>query len=165
MAITTIQSHTHFLARDPLYDTEKPYSLRFTAPEGFPRANIRLERHGITVRDIRAGTKPTLTKDGCTLLDDFTTQMNYSDYDDEDKIKEIYLRDVANHLKALFSAQHVQIFEHTVGRESPSMAPSSDHSSPSNRCLYMTGSKTTRHLPNKHRTSLHLQPAYIYRPC
>jgi hypothetical protein len=48
------------------------------------------------------------------LLDDFATQMKYSDYDDEDKIKAVYLRDVANRLKTLLNAQHVQIFEHTV---------------------------------------------------
>jgi hypothetical protein len=128
MATATVQSHTHFLARDPLYDAEKPYSLRFTAPEGFPRANIRLERHGITVRDVRADSKPvTLSEDGCMLLDDFTTQMTYSDYDDEDKIKAVYLRDVANRLKALLNAQHVQIFEHTVGHAIPSSSHGAQH--------------------------------------
>ena len=115
MASSTVLTSTHFLQRDPLYDTEKPYSLRFSAPEGFPRANILLQKHLISVRDIRhASTPPSLKDDGCVLLDDFQTQMQYDDFDNDNTVKRIYLRDVANRLKQLLGAQHVQIFEHTV---------------------------------------------------
>ena len=51
--VDTLHSSTHLLKRGALYDTEKPYSLRFTPPEGFPRANINPERHDIDFHDIR----------------------------------------------------------------------------------------------------------------
>lgn len=41
--------------------------------------------------------------------------MEYEDFDDEERIKEVYLKEVANCLKTLLGARHVQIFEHTVG--------------------------------------------------
>jgi hypothetical protein len=40
--------------------------------------------------------------------------MEYEDFDNEDMIKEVYLKEVANCLKRFLGAQHVQIFEHTV---------------------------------------------------
>jgi hypothetical protein len=112
----TVQTHTHFLQRDKFYDTEKPYSLRFTPPEGFPRANIKLEKHNIKIRDIRdlsEHDRPSFQDDGCTLLD-LRSKMEYEDFDDDEKVKEVYLREVADCLKGFLSAQHVQIFEHTV---------------------------------------------------
>lgn len=108
-----VLTHTHYLQRDKLYATEKPYSLRFTPPQGFPRANIRLEKRHIKIRDIRELPKPSFSEDGCTLLD-LQTEMEYHDFDDEEKVKEVYLKEVANCLKAFLSAQHIQIFEHTV---------------------------------------------------
>ena len=115
---TTVLSYTHFLAREPLYETEKPYTLRFTAPQGLARANIKLERHNITVRDIRnASAQPTLENDGCLLLDNFYSTLRYEDFDDDDIVKAVYLKEVANRLKQVLNAQHVQIFEHTVSSD------------------------------------------------
>lgn len=109
-----VQTYTHFLRRDPLYATEKPYSLRLTPPTGFPRTNIKLEKRDIKIRNIRGpGSKPSFEEDGCSLLD-LRTEMQHADFDDEEKIKEIYLKEVANCLKTFLGAQHVQIFEHTV---------------------------------------------------
>ncbi|KAL9093918.1 MAG: hypothetical protein Q9165_003841 [Trypethelium subeluteriae] len=109
-----IQSRTHFLQSDELYDREKPYSLRFTPPEGSPRANIKLEKHDIHVRDVRQG-KGNLDfhKDGLAILG-FESKMTYADYDDEHIVKDVFLREVSNLLKYFLGAQHVQVFEHTV---------------------------------------------------
>ncbi|KAL1638134.1 hypothetical protein SLS58_008971 [Diplodia intermedia] len=109
-----VLSHAHFLQRDDLYTKEKPYSLRYTPPEGFPRANIRLERHDIRVRDVRA-VKDELSfeRDGCEIVH-LSSQMKYADWDDDSTIKSVFLREVADHLRKALNAQHVQIFEHTV---------------------------------------------------
>ncbi|OMP83096.1 hypothetical protein BK809_0004477 [Diplodia seriata] len=120
-----VQTHTHFLQRDALYDEEKPYSLRYTPPAGFPRANIKLERHGIRVRDVRpAKDDLSFERDGFEVID-FSSQMKYQDWDDDSKIKSVYLREVADRLRKALGACHVQIFEHTVG-----MAPNIDTTVP-----------------------------------
>ncbi|KAK5107687.1 hypothetical protein LTR62_000922 [Meristemomyces frigidus] len=109
-----VESYTHFLRRDSLYDEVKPYSLRYTAPDGFPRANILLDRHNISIRDVRTQKQHlSLEENGCFIWD-FTTSLGYSKFDDESAIKGVYLPEVSRALCQLLGAAKVQIFEHTV---------------------------------------------------
>ncbi|KAF2092426.1 hypothetical protein NA57DRAFT_82282 [Rhizodiscina lignyota] len=109
-----VYSNTHFLRRDELYHTVKPYSLRFTPPEGFPRANIKLEKHEISIHDVRAQKNNlNFKRDGATILE-LASKMSYDDFDDDELVKDIFLREVSNQLKLFLGAQHVQIFEHTA---------------------------------------------------
>lgn len=111
-----LETHTHFLKRLPLYNEEKPYSLRYTPPAGFPRANIEVERQEIQIQDIRSRVASlSLAQDGCEILR-IASRMKYEDYDDDEKTKAIYLREVAETLCRHLGAQRVQIFEHTVRR-------------------------------------------------
>ncbi|RMZ90250.1 hypothetical protein DV736_g2529, partial [Chaetothyriales sp. CBS 134916] len=100
--------------RDPLYETEKPYSLRFEAPEGFPRANIKLDKRDIVVHDVRDTRLPDFEKEGAALVP-FESVISYHEFDDEQVIQKVFLKQVSNFLKTFLKAQHVQIFEHTVG--------------------------------------------------
>lgn len=111
-----VQSYTHFLRRDKLYDGEKPYSLRFTPASGFPRANIMLDRREINIHDIRA-EKDQLSCDshGCFVWD-FSSRMTYGDFDDKAKVRDVYLGEVADALRDRLGADKVQVFEHTVQR-------------------------------------------------
>ena len=146
-----VQTYTHFLRRDALYATEKPYSLRFTPPTGFPRTNIKLEKHDIKIRNIRgSGLKPSFTEDGCSLLD-LRTEMQHADFDDEEKIKEIYLKEVSNCLKTFLSAQHVQIFEHTVR---VSILNCSGVGVSCSRIASREGEEASRYFPHIYRTAL-----------
>ena len=107
-------SDTHFLQRDSLYEVEKPYSLRFTPPSTFPRANIKLEKHTISINDIRSKHKPvTFAQHGFEILP-FKSRLPYADFDDDDAVKRVYLREAANLIRDFLGAQNVQIFEHTV---------------------------------------------------
>lgn len=113
---TMLTTHTHFLKRLSLYDEEKPYSLRYTPPLGFPRANIEVERHEIRIEDIRPRLASlTLAQDGCEILR-IVSRMRYEDFDNEETTKSIYLREVADTLCRRLGAQRVQVFEHTVRR-------------------------------------------------
>lgn len=114
LGANTLDSYTHFLKKDPLYDGEKPYSLRFTPPKDFAGANIKLERHKLRVRDVRdEKDELSLAKDGCVIWD-FRSQMTYKDFDDDSKVREVYLTEVADALRNQLGAERVQIFEHTV---------------------------------------------------
>ena len=101
-----------------MYEEEKPYSLRFTAPDGFPRANIKLDRHDLHIHDIRSKKAGlSLEKDGCFVWN-LHSRMRYDDFSDEAKVREVYLTEVADGLRARLGADRVQIFEHTVGSHS-----------------------------------------------
>ena len=107
----------YFLKPQELYLTEKPYSLRFVPPETFPRSNIALERHkDVSIVDIRSKVHQlSFEKNGFRIMQ-LQSKMHYDDFDDEEKIVKIYLREVANKLRDELGAKHVHIFEHTVGQ-------------------------------------------------
>lgn len=114
-----LNTRTPFFKRLPLYSEEKPYSLRYTPPSGFPRANIEVEQHKILVDDVRPHLASlSLAKYGCKILP-IASRMQYADFDDEESIKAVYLREVADLLCQHLGAQRVQIFEHTVRRRHP----------------------------------------------
>ncbi|KAL0263693.1 hypothetical protein SLS55_002674 [Diplodia seriata] len=118
-----VLSHTHFLQRDDLYIEEKPYSLRYTPPEGSSRANIKLELHEIRVRDVRpVKDKLSFETDGCAIVD-LGSRMKYEDWDDDSQVKAVYLREVADLLRRVLGACHVQIFEHTQVRKRHEIFP------------------------------------------
>lgn len=156
-----VQTHTHFLRRDAFYATEKPYSLRFTPPTGFPRSNIKLEKRDIKIRNIRGSEpKPSFAEDGCSLVD-LRTKMLYGDFDDEERIKEVYLKEVADCLKTFLGAHHVQIFEHTVRFSVLScfrvgcLAHISRH---------REGEEASRHFPHINWRALQVQSTHLNRP-
>lgn len=108
-----IRTKAHFLSPIDAYKTEKPYSLRFPPPEGFPRQSTKLEEHPIDVQDVRKSGLPSFAKEGCTVLQ-LQSLMNYDDYDDDETIKKVYLREVSHRLREFFGAAKVQVFEHRV---------------------------------------------------
>lgn len=114
MSCTAVISETHFLKRDELYDVDKPYSLRFTPPDDFPRANIKLEKHTITIRD--AKTRPqalSFAECGFQMIP-FHSRLPYAKFEDDSAVKDIYLREAADLIRDFLGATRVQIFEHTV---------------------------------------------------
>ncbi|KAL1302193.1 hypothetical protein AAFC00_002623 [Neodothiora populina] len=109
-----ISSQVYFLKKDPKYDTVKPYSLRFTPPAGFPRANVELEAHDITIEDVRPVVKElSLKKNGFSIMP-LESSMQYEDFNDKDKVIDVYLRELSNTLRQYLGATRVQIFEHTI---------------------------------------------------
>jgi len=113
MGADVIHTTAQFLSQNDLHKTEKPYALRFSPPEGFPRQSTKLEEHKIKVQDVRKLGPLSFAKEGCTVLN-FQSVMKYDDFDDEEKVKRVYLREVANNLKDFFGASKVQIFEHRI---------------------------------------------------
>ena len=112
----TVKTSMYFLQPQQLYATEKPYSLRFMPPEGFPRSNIALEKQeDVEIRDIRTKVDElSFSKHGFKIMPVHST-MTYDDYDDEEMIVGTYLREIADLLRDELGAKHCHIFEHTVG--------------------------------------------------
>lgn len=107
-----VESELGFLARDALYDTVKPYSLRFTPPDGSPRHNLQSELTKVTIRDARP-LNPTIEKHGFTLTR-VPTKMRNDDFREHDKIERVYAPELQAHLKSLFQARHVRVIDYVV---------------------------------------------------
>ena len=103
-----------FLARDVLYDKQKPYRMKFVPPSGFPWSNIKTNIQPQKIEDIRGREKDfSLSANGFSL-ETFDSGMTYEDFDDEDKIVQTYLPNIAKLLRSMLNPSRIQIFEFIV---------------------------------------------------
>lgn len=110
----SVISSMYFLDKIPLYQEEKPYRLKFQPRSDIPDTNIHVKQHQVTFTDARSRLKEySLESHGFQLIP-LQSRMRYSDFQDNEKVENVYLEDVANSLKELMNASRVQIFEHLV---------------------------------------------------
>jgi hypothetical protein len=103
----------YFLARDKLYETEKPYSLRFPPDGDLLQSNIKREKFGLTMQDIRKGEPPVLEKTGFEIMP-MNSAMARADFDNEELVKTLYLQEVKEALMKHLSARHVHVMDFAV---------------------------------------------------
>lgn len=110
-----VRGSIHFLNRDALYDLEKPYTIRYALPDGTPRTNSQHEEHhGLLIQNIRPQLQHfSMESHGFTVVK-MESAMMYQDFENEDRIINIYLAEVARKLRETLKARHVQVYEHTV---------------------------------------------------
>ncbi len=118
MPLQRFESQLGFLARDKVYESVKPYSLRFDPPDESPRNNIHTEEKVVIIQDARL-LKPTLRINGFTLTS-FPTELQYDDFRDHDKIERMYAPELQSHLRKLLGARHVRVIDYVVRRRHPS---------------------------------------------
>lgn len=114
---TIVQGSIHFLKRDPLYEEEKLYTMRYSTSDDVPRTNSQHEeRHGIPIEDIRGHLLDfSIAKNGFMITQlDSDGGMTYDDFAVHDKIINLYLPSVARKLREVLNARHALIYEHTV---------------------------------------------------
>lgn len=107
-----VESELGFLARCEIYESVKPYSLRFDPPDSCPRQNIQIETKKVTIHDAR-GLQPTIAEHGFTLTS-FPTKMKYQDLQEHSKIVGTYATELKNHLGLSFGAPHVRVIDYAV---------------------------------------------------
>lgn len=103
-----------FLPDVELFRHERPYCLKFEAPEGLRRSNIKTEYHEYVIEDIRGHEGDfNIDKNGFELVP-FHTKMAYEDFANEDKIVAVYMPEVAGVIQRLVGSFRVQIFEYVA---------------------------------------------------
>ncbi|KAK0511024.1 hypothetical protein JMJ35_006576 [Cladonia borealis] len=114
-----VATHMFFLERDELYDTVKPYVIRYDVKTSVPSENIKRLLCPVTVRDLRVlAEEAPFAQSGFQVLS-LASQMSYEDYGDEEKIRTIHVPEVLDIVKANFSADDVHALEHVVRRRHP----------------------------------------------
>jgi len=112
-----IESQLCFLGRDPVYESEKPYSLRFDPLDDIPRHNLKINFQRVPVADAR-GLEATVEQNGFTLTT-IPTKMRYSDFENPKAIESTYALEIQNYLKNMFRAKHARIVDYNVRRRHP----------------------------------------------
>ena len=116
MAAAAVQTSINFLTNDPsLYETEKPYQIKYNAAPEVPVSNLRLEKQSpITISSIRGREADfSFEKNGFTVLNLNGTTPLYEDFDTPEGVRS-YILAVTGALKILLGAQKVQAFQYVV---------------------------------------------------
>ena len=112
--MAVLETSLQFLAKDKLYEHEKPYRFQYKPPEGVPKTNFHIEKQdGINISSIRGREKEfSLEKNGFTVLS-LDEEIPCEDFDSEAGIRR-YMDLVANKLKVLLKADKVQVYQQVV---------------------------------------------------
>lgn len=110
-----VTGRMHFLARDPKYLREKPYTLRYApAPEdGFPQSNIDRVQHQLTFHDLRLHSELEYGRAGF-MVSECLSLMQYEDYADNKKIETIHAGEVTKAVRQALRAASVDLLDYVV---------------------------------------------------
>ena len=91
---------------------EAPFQYVQEPPEGTPNNNLGAEPHDVVVHDVR-GKEDTvgLDKTGFQFVEHDSVE---KDFDDEERIQNVYYKEVEELLKKEIGAKRVFIFDHTI---------------------------------------------------
>lgn len=104
-----------FLAKSPVYEKVKPYSLHHSYDTTLPRNNILVDDvSGIDVHDLRKERESlSFEENGITVLE-MHSSLTYGDFDDDQKVQKIYCKEVADALLTYMGGSSVQVFDSRV---------------------------------------------------
>ena len=110
---SSIDAYMYFLKRDELWETEKPYGMRYYA-EGIAQSNVRREKHKIVLKDIRQlMIPPSIDVQGFSVMP-LESRMAYEDFNDHSKIKSIYHQDIITALSKTLGAKRVFVMDNAA---------------------------------------------------
>jgi hypothetical protein len=116
----TLSGRIFFLARNPKYQQEKPYTLRYPpAPEDdCPQTNIDKTDHELHFHDLREHTE--LAYDQCGfMVTPCLSSMGTSDYHDPAKIETIHAAEVTEAVCKALGAKGARILDYVVSQTPP----------------------------------------------
>ena len=113
-----LEADLYFLARNPRYNHEKPYSMRYPPHISIDQSNILHERHTISIHNMRPHLEDLDFNECGFGLMSLESQMSYEDFKDQSKIHTVYLEELKQALKKDLGASHVYISDHVVREDS-----------------------------------------------
>lgn len=119
MTVPGTNATVYYFRRHPLYEQVKPYLIDYEVENGFPRTNIIPEPHEVFIQNLRgAESSFSFDENGFAVLE-MQSAMEYEDFDDKAKIKDVYLGEISSCLLRYFNARAVHIFDFAVRNSIP----------------------------------------------
>ncbi|KAI0531650.1 hypothetical protein GGR58DRAFT_508271 [Xylaria digitata] len=108
-----IKSESDFLVKDPKYEHEKPYQLRYDVGEDFPETNMAEERKPISIRDFRSfQNSRSLYEYGFTSAK-LSRSFTATDFGTNDRVIGSYYPEIEAILRQLYpDSDKIKILEH-----------------------------------------------------
>lgn len=110
-----VKTTAYYADKEEKFQTEKPYELRFVAPDGFPSRNMTWSPYrDISVKDVRGTEHKYNARDHGFQLCKLQTSLTYEEMSATDKLEQVYMSEVASCLKENLKADRVLIFDYNV---------------------------------------------------
>ncbi|MCJ1333294.1 hypothetical protein MMC10_009988 [Thelotrema lepadinum] len=122
-----VQANIHFLAPNSQYKLERPYILRYSldgqphSDGTIPSTNVSFQSYRVVVHDLRSSGPAGLQDyeiDGVAILR-FSSALSYEDFQDHNKVRQVYLEELTQHVKIRLGATQVFVIPHLIETEVP----------------------------------------------
>ncbi|KAJ4177828.1 hypothetical protein NW767_015015 [Fusarium falciforme] len=105
----------YYLDRTPLYEVEKPYSMRYLPEEGIPQTNYKKVKYPLTARSMRRPDVGPFRLNECGFqLVNLDSKLSYDEFWDNKRVQEVYIEEVKDTLKKQLDAKHVFVLDYAV---------------------------------------------------
>lgn len=110
-----VQAQMEFLAVDPKHQHERPYELRYDAGGAIPETSVVEESKQVLIRNFRPFQNAQSFDEYGFAAMKIDCAMTAVDFDEKDKIKDIYYPAIMELLRQRFpDAAHINVLEHVV---------------------------------------------------
>lgn len=115
MGAHTIHGALHFISRDPLFETEKPYAIQYEPHGDIPSSNMREDTvESVPIHDMRPDMAVLDFESDGFVVRDLDSSMAYDDFANPDVVMNTYLVEVQRLLRDLLGTNNVAIVEYLV---------------------------------------------------
>lgn len=104
----------YFLERNERWLKEKPYLLDYVPEPPATKSNAITESCNVSIEDIRGREQEFDFKKNGFCISSLSSGMTAAEFDDDSKVKAVYLPEVGDKVKKLLGATRVQIYDYTV---------------------------------------------------
>lgn len=149
----TLAGKMHFLTRDPKYDTEKPYTLRYApdADSGILQTNIERVEHPTDFHDMRGreiSDDLDYNKCGFAVAKLVQPGIKYEEFEDREKVEGRHAEAIVETVRKALGAGSAEMIDYVIRRRHPTWPVSTgttyDFQQPASRAHiggYMHGSR------------------------
>ncbi|UKZ69038.1 uncharacterized protein TrAtP1_010051 [Trichoderma atroviride] len=111
----TIESSMYYLDQVPLYNIEKPYSMRYLPEEDIPQSNYVKVKRPISARSMREpGAGPFRIEECGFQMIDIHSHLTYDEFWDNERVQSVYIPEVKKALKLELGAKYVHVLDYAV---------------------------------------------------
>ncbi|KUJ15485.1 methyltransferase [Mollisia scopiformis] len=117
----SVKAPIYFLSRNPIYETTKPYTLRYRPSEAsqIPQTNVERELHELVFHDLRLAHGLEYETCGFQVVS-LESEMKYEEYDDEEKVERFHGKEVGEAVRVALGARGVDVVDYVIRRRDPS---------------------------------------------
>jgi hypothetical protein len=110
---SVLGGEVYFLSRNPIYNQEKPYTLRYAPELDFPQTNIERSLHKIKFQDMRDAPGLIYDKCGFTFAN-YVSAMRHEDFESPIKIETLHQAEIVECVKKTLNASSIDVLDYVV---------------------------------------------------